>query len=602
MMAGTIVPSGTPLTPKLKTFQLIWPYLWPEKNWPIRLRFLCAVSALLMAKIATLAIPLFFKHAVEQLTPQPDISLAMPLSFILAYGLARLIAASFNEIRDGMFATVTQHAIRDVGLQVFKHLHTLGLRFHLDRQTGGLSRAIDRGTKGIENLLQFLTFNIIPTAVEIMMVGSLLWWLYDYRFAMITLGTMITYILFTFKISEWRIEFIRTMNETDNEANTKAIDSLLNFETVKYFNNEAHEASRFDQALVRYQRAAIHSKLSLSVLNIGQALIIALGLIAVMLIAATEVQNQALTVGDFVAINTYLLQLYIPLFTLGFAYREVKISLINLENMFSLMDMPQDVKNKANAQPIQFNQGEIVFENVSFHYQPNRPILQDIHFSVPAGHTVALVGSSGAGKSTLSRLLFRFYDVTHGRILIDGQDIRDVTQDSLRQLIGIVPQDTVLFNDTIEYNIAYGRPEATTEEIIQAAKNAQVHKFIESLPEGYQTRVGERGLKLSGGEKQRVAIARTLLKQPKIFLFDEATSALDTRTERQIQASLKKLSAHHTTLVIAHRLSTIVDADHILVLDHGEIIERGTHVDLLHQKGFYATMWRRQQESDFEET
>jgi ATP-binding cassette subfamily B protein len=593
---ATKVPSHTPLTPNFKTLHLIWPYLWPKGHLGLKCRFLLAILALILAKVATLLTPLFFKEAVNQLSIQNDLLYTIPIGMILAYGLARLLSSFFTEIRDAIFATVGQQAVRDIGLKVFEHLHNLGLRFHLERQTGGLSRAIERGTKGIEGLLQFLTFNIVPTCVEIIMVSVLLWQLYDYRYAVLTLLTMLSYITFTLVVTEWRIRFVREMNETDSDASTKSVDSLLNFETVKYFNNEHHEAQRFDVALKGYQRAAVKSKLSLSFLNMGQAIIISAGLIWIMTLAALEIKEQTLTVGDFVALNTYLIQLYIPLFMLGFAYREVKIAMVNLESMFSLLHIPPEVMDKIDAHPLHFESGEIVFDRVSFHYHPSRPILHNIDFHVPAGKTVAIVGASGAGKSTISRLLFRFYDVTDGKILIDGQDIRTVTQDSLRKLIGIVPQDTVLFNDTIEYNIAYGRPSAPREEIIQASKNAQIHRFIESLPEGYQTRVGERGLKLSGGEKQRVAIARTLLKKPKIFLFDEATSALDTRTERQIQASLKQLSAHHTTMIIAHRLSTIVDADQILVLDQGEIVERGTHHELLEKQGLYATMWQRQQE------
>lgn len=597
-MAGTRVPSGTPLKPTLRTFQTIWPYLWPKENPAIKKRFILAVLALIASKIATLMVPLFFKEAVNGLTTPTDLLYALPIGLILAYGLARLLSTTFSEIRDGIFAAVTQQAVHDIGIRVFEHLHQLGLRFHLERQTGGLSRAIDRGTKGIEGLLQFLTFNIVPTAVEIFMVSGLLGALYDYRYGLLTFVTMVSYIIFTLVVTEWRIRFVREMNETDNEASTKAVDSLLNFETVKYFNNERHEAIRYDQALKGYQKAAVRSKVSLSFLNIGQALIISLGLIGVMIMAATDIQHSLLTVGDFVALNTYLIQLYIPLFTLGFAYREVKISMVNLEAMFSLLNVPIEVNDLSDANPIEWKCGDITFDNISFHYHNRRPILKNISFHVPAGKTVAIVGSSGAGKSTISRLLFRFYDVTGGRILIDGQDIRHVTQDSLRQLIGIVPQDTILFNDTIEYNIAYGRPNATHEDIVEASKSAQIHAFIESLPEGYQTHVGERGLKLSGGEKQRVAIARTLLKKPKIFLFDEATSALDTRTERLIQANLKHLSAHYTTIIIAHRLSTVVEANQILVVDQGEICEQGTHQELLEKKGLYATMWQRQQEEN----
>jgi ABC-type transport system involved in Fe-S cluster assembly fused permease/ATPase subunit len=580
--------------PNVRTIKKLLPYIWPASLPQIRLRVIFAFVSLIIAKGATLVVPLLFKDAIDALSPVHQGIITLPVILIISYGTARLLSALFSEARDGIFATVTQRAVRQVGLSVFHHLHHLGLRYHLERQTGGLSRAIERGTKGIESLLQFLTFNIIPTFIEIILVSGILWMLYDYRFSLITLLTMIAYAAFTLIITEWRIEFVKTMNATDSEAHTKAIDSLLNFETVKYFGNEEHEASRFDSALKRYETAAVKSKLSLSFLNIGQSVIISAGLIAVMLLAGSAVITQEMTVGDFAAINTYLLQLYIPLFTLGFAYREVKLALVSMEAMFDLLNVPEEIQDQPGAPPLTVNGGEIVFDNVSFSYSPDRPILNDISFHVPAGKTVAIVGSSGAGKSTIGRLLFRFYDVSKGRITIDGQDIRTIRQDSLRQTIGVVPQDTVLFNDTIEYNIGYGNPAATHEQIEDASRHARIYTFIESLPEKYATRVGERGLKLSGGEKQRVAIARTLLKKPKIFLFDEATSALDTHTEKQIQASLEELSANHTTVIIAHRLSTVIDADEILVLDQGKIVERGKHRDLLTRGGLYATMWQRQ--------
>lgn len=597
-MAGSIVPEDKELNTDLKSLRKLWPYLWPKNQAPIKWRFILAILALFASKAATLAVPLLFKEIIDHLNLTTTSTLALiPLSLIFAYGLARLLSAAFNEIRDGIFAVVTQKAVRHVGLQVFRHVHALSLRFHLDRQTGGLSRIIERGTKGIENLLQFLTFNIVPTLVEIVLVCLLLWTIYEIPFALITLVTLISYIGFTLIVTEWRISFVKTMNSKDNEATTKAVDSLLNYETVKYFNNEAHEAKRFDHALVGYQNAAIKSKLSLSFLNIGQALIITVGLVLVMWLAMNRIQTNTMTVGDFVALNTYLMQLYMPLFMLGFAYREVKISLVNMDSMFTLLDVPSEIKDKANAPNLRFKKGEIKFEDVSFAYNSDRPILEKLSFTIPAGKTLAIVGASGAGKSTISRLLFRFYDATTGRILIDGQDIRDVTQDSLRRLIGIVPQDTVLFNDTILYNIAYGNPEASKEDSIQAAKSAHIYKFISSLPEGFDARVGERGLKLSGGEKQRIAIARTILKKPKIFLFDEATSALDTHTEKAIQRSLNSLSKDHTTLIIAHRLSTVIDADEIIVLDQGTIVERGTHQQLLTIQGTYYEMWQRQQQS-----
>jgi ABC-type transport system involved in Fe-S cluster assembly fused permease/ATPase subunit len=580
--------------PDIRTIRKLLPYIWPTNLPQIRLRVIFSFVSLIIAKGATLAVPLLFKDAIDALSPVHQGMITLPVVLVISYGIARLLSALFSEVRDGIFATVTQRAVRQVGLSVFHHLHHLGLRYHLERQTGGLSRAIERGTKGIESLLQFLTFNIIPTFIEIILVSVVLWILYDYRFSLITLLTMIAYAAFTLFITEWRIEFVKTMNATDSEAHTKAIDSLLNFEMVKYFGNEEHEAARFDSALKRYETAAVKSKLSLSFLNIGQSVIISVGLIAVMLLAGSAVITQEMTLGDFAAINTYLLQLYIPLFTLGFAYREVKLALVSMEAMFDLLNVPEEIQDQPDAPPLTVNGGEIVFDNVSFAYGSDRPILKDISFHVPAGKTVAIVGSSGAGKSTIGRLLFRFYDVSKGCITIDGQDIRTIRQDSLRQAIGVVPQDTVLFNDTIEYNIGYGNPKATHEQIEDASRHARIYTFIEALPEKYATRVGERGLKLSGGEKQRVAIARTLLKKPKIFLFDEATSALDTHTEKQIQASLEELSANHTTVIIAHRLSTVIDADEILVLDQGEIVERGRHSDLLTKGGLYATMWQRQ--------
>jgi ABC-type transport system involved in Fe-S cluster assembly fused permease/ATPase subunit len=590
--------NSLPRKPDIHTLGKLLPYIWPKNLPQIRARVIFSILCLITAKGATLLVPLIFKNAIDALSPAHQGLITVPVILIISYGLARLVSALFAELRDGIFASVTQRAVRQVGLAVFHHLHQLGLRYHLERQTGGLSRAIERGTKGIETLLQFLTFNIIPTIVEILLVGIVLWVLYDYRFSLITLLTMVAYILFTLTITEWRITFVRTMNATDSEAHTKAIDSLLNFETVKYFGNEAHEASRFDSALKRYETAAIKSKLSLAFLNIGQAVIISFGLVAVMMIAGQAVTAQTMTVGDFAAVNTYLLQLYIPLFTLGFAYREVKLSLVSLEEMFDLLHVPEEIQDLPEALELKVNGGEIEFDHVSFAYAPDRPILKDISFHLPAGKTVAIVGSSGAGKSTIGRLLFRFYDVTKGRITIDGQDIRSVTQHSLRKAIGVVPQDTVLFNDTIEYNIAYGNPAATQKQIEGAARHAHIHTFIMSLPQKFKTRVGERGLKLSGGEKQRVAIARTLLKNPPIFLFDEATSALDTHTEKQIQANLLELSANHSTVIIAHRLSTVIDADEILVLDQGKIVERGKHKDLLEREGLYTAMWQRQQQQN----
>ncbi len=581
-------------SPKFSTFKKLWPYLWPENMPDAKLRLVLALSALVLSKVAVLYVPIIFKYAIDFLNNPTNA--AVPVGLMVLYGFMRLISSTFSEIRDATFAKVAQRSLRQVGLKIFDHLHHLSLRFHLERQTGGLTRAIERGTKSIETLLTFLSFSILPIIAEILLVSTFLWIMYDFYFAIITLLTMAIYIIFTLKLSEWRISYVRKMNENDSQSQTKAIDSLLNYETVKYFNNEYHEKERFDQSLRLYEKAAVQSKISLSYLNIGQVFIISVGLIAVMILASQQVIQKTMTVGDLVAVNTFLIQLYIPLFNLGFAYREIKLALVNLESMFSVMEEPEEIKDVPDAKPINVIGGEICFENVSFSYQENRSILKDISFTIPAGKTLAVVGSSGAGKSTISRILFRFYDVIKGKILIDDQDIKSVTQQSLRRSIGIVPQDTVLFNDTIGYNILYGRMDATKAEIVEAAKQAKIHDFIESLPEGYDTTVGERGLKLSGGEKQRVAIARTLLKRPKIFLFDEATSALDTRTEKEIQENLREISKNKTTLIIAHRLSTIIDADEIIVLEKGKIVEKGNHQTLLKENGIYAAMWKRQQD------
>ncbi len=573
------------------------PFLWSANGFELRARVIIAMAMLVVAIAANVAVPLVYKEAVDALTPGRNVVLVLPLAMIGAYGLLRLISVASGEIRDAIFAKVTQHAIRTVALRVFEHLHRLSLRFHLDRQTGGLSRAIERGTKGIEFTLAFMLFSIIPTMLEILVVCVVLWTLYNFWFALATFVTIGSYIFFTLMITEWRLRFRREMNARDQEASTRAIDSLLNFETVKYFGNEGHEARRYDSALARYETAAIKNKTSLSLLNVGQAIIISGGLTGVMVMAGINVTAGTMTLGDFVLVVTYLMQLYLPLGFLGYVYREVKQSLTDMEAMFNLIHVPNDVTDREGAAALALGGGEIVFDNVSFGYRPDRTILKNVSFRVPAGRKVAIVGPSGAGKSTISRLLFRFYDVDEGAITIDGQDLRDVTQESLRRAIGIVPQDTVLFNDTIHYNIAYGRPGADDGEIEESARLAAIHDFITSTPDGYGTRVGERGLKLSGGEKQRVAIARTILKKPTILVFDEATSALDSRTEKEIQAALGAVSADHTTLVIAHRLSTVVDADEIIVLDHGTIVERGTHQALLEAGGSYAAMWARQQEA-----
>ncbi|MGE0745299.1 MAG: ABC transporter ATP-binding protein/permease [Rhodospirillales bacterium] len=573
------------------------PYLWPPGAVEMRVRVVGAVLLLVCAKLANVSVPIFYKDIVDALSGAGGAAVVLPLALLVGYGIARVCSIAFAELRDAVFAKVGQRAIRSVALNTFRHLHRLALRFHLERQTGGLSRSIERGTKGIDFLLTFMLFNILPTIFEILVVCTILWALLNVWFALATFVTIAGYIAFTMAVTEWRSKYRRRMNETDNQANTRAIDSLLNYETVKYFGNEEHEARRFDGALARYEQAAVQSKFTLSLLNVGQALIIGVGLTVVMVMAGVGVIDGRLTIGDFVLVNTYLIQLYMPLNFLGFVYREIKQSLIDMEAMFHLLEINAEVEDKPGAPELEVATGEVAFDRVSFGYDPRRPILDQLSFTVAPGATVAIVGSSGAGKSTIGRLLFRFYDVTGGAIRIDGQDIREVSQASLRRAIGVVPQDTVLFNDTIYYNIAYGRPGASPAEVEEAARMAAIHDFVMSTPDGYQTMVGERGLKISGGEKQRVAIARTILKRPAILLFDEATSALDSQTEREIQRSLREVSTDRSTLVIAHRLSTIVDADEIIVLERGRIAERGRHPDLLRRDGLYAAMWRRQQEA-----
>ena len=576
----------------LQTLKTLVPYLL-EFKWRVAL----ALSCLVAAKLANVSVPVFLKDVVDQLSG-PHAVLALPMGLIAAYGLARLSTSVFGELRDAIFAKVTQRAIRRIAMQVFAHLQRLSLRFHLERQTGGMSRDIERGTKGIGFLLNFTLFNILPTLLEIALVAGILLWRYDWYFAVVTIGTIVAYITFTLTVTEWRMVFRRSMNDLDSKANSKAIDALLNYETVKYFGNERYEIQRYDGNLASWEDSAVKNQTSLNFLNAGQGVIIAAGVTLLMGLAADGVVKGTMSIGDLVLVNTYLIQLYAPLNFLGFVYREIKHSLADMERMFTLLDVGEEVADRPDAVTLDSRSVAIRFEHVDFGYDSKRQILHDVSFEIPAGHTVAVVGSSGAGKSTLSRLLFRFYDVNSGRISLNGRDLRDYSQASLRAHIGIVPQDTVLFNDSIYYNIAYGRPDASREEVIEAARAARIHEFVERLPDGYDTRVGERGLKLSGGEKQRVAIARTLLKNPPIMVFDEATSALDSETEKGIQSELTVISQDRTTLIIAHRLSTIVDADEIVVMEQGHIVERGNFRSLLEADGRFADMWRLQQQEE----
>ncbi len=574
----------------LENLRRVAPFLWEYRG-----RVLLALAALVLAKLANVGVPLVLKEIVDRLDLAAPGALALPLALLLGYGALRLAASAFNELRDAVFARVRYRAMRRLSLRLLEHLHRLGLRFHLERRTGAISRDLERGTQSVSSLLNYMVFNILPTAAEFVLVAFILLGRYEARFAVATFATVAVYVAFTLVVTEWRMHFRHTMNALDSEANTHAVDSLINYETVKYFGNECLELARYDGTLARWEDAAVKSQTSMSFLNFGQGAIIAVGVTFVMVFAAQGVVAGTMTLGDLVLVNTMMLQLFMPLNFLGIVYRQLKHALADMDRMFRLLDHEPEIRDAPDARPLEVRRGEIRFEQVDFAYRPDRPILRGVDFRVPAGRKVAVVGPSGAGKSTLVRLLFRFYDVDRGRILIDGQDVREVTQESLRRAIGIVPQDTVLFNDTIYYNILYGRPDASREEVEEAARLAHIHDFILSLPQGYETVVGERGLKLSGGEKQRIAIARVLLKDPPIMVFDEATSSLDSQSEQAILAALREVAARRTTLVIAHRLSTIVDADEILVMDGGRIVERGDHRALLAQGGLYARLWALQQ-------
>jgi ATP-binding cassette subfamily B protein len=584
------------------------PYVWPEGRSDLKLRVVLAFVALVVAKVVTVAVPIAYKAVVDWLTGDatgfqslslsPALLALVPIFLIVAYGVGRVLMIFFAQVRDVLFTKVAQNAVRELANRTFVHLHRLSLRFHLERRTGGLSRVIERGTKAIELIIRMAILNSVPTVIEVGLISALVSSYFGWDYVLIIVATVAIYVWFTVKASEWRIGIRREMNESDTEANSKAIDSILNYETVKYFGNEELERSRFDESMAKYEQASIKTYYSLGVLNSGQALIFSVGLVACMSLAANDVAAGRLTVGDFVMVNALLIQLYQPLNFMGMVYREIKQGLVDLETMFALLDMPEEIVDAPEAKPLVVSEGSIKFENVSFAYEKERQILHDVSFEVPAGKLVAIVGPSGAGKSTISRILFRFYEITSGRVSIDGQDLREVTQDSLRAAIGMVPQDTVLFNDTIEYNIRYGKPSASKAEVEQAAKLARIHTFIEQQPEGYNSMVGERGLKLSGGEKQRVAIARTILKGPPILMLDEATSALDSYTEKEIQEALEGVARDRTTLVIAHRLSTVIDADEIIVLDKGRLAERGSHAELLKIQGLYAGMWERQREAE----
>jgi len=586
----------------LATIKQLWTYMWPSDRFDLKLRVFAAIGALMLAKVATTMIPFAYKGIIDSLgatTDNPELLLgvAVPIVLVIAFGIANIMDSLFQQLRDVLFARVGQHAVRQLARKTFVHLHRLSLRFHLARQMGGLSRVIERGTKGIETIVRFTMLNTAPAIVEFVIVSIIFIWMFGIQFLGVLLAIIFSYVFFTIKASNWRIAIRRAMNQSDTEANTKAIDSLLNYETVKYFNNEELETNRFDNSMASYEKAAIKMWTSLGMLNFGQGLIFWFGMIVIGIMSATGVMEGKMSIGDFVLVNTFMMQIYRPLNFIGSVYREIRQGLADIEEMFALLDKDPEINDVQDAKPLAITGPVVSFENVSFHYDEDRPILKNVSFEVPAGKTIAIVGPSGAGKSTISRLIYRFYDVSDGAVKIDNQDVRNITQKSLRQNVGMVPQDTVLFNDTIGYNIGYGRNGATQEEIERAAEMAQIGKFVSSLPNGYETRVGERGLKLSGGEKQRVAIARTILKAPPVLILDEATSALDTQTEREIQSALDVVSKNRTTLVIAHRLSTIINADEIIVLQAGEIVERGRHETLLAKKGLYEQMWNRQREA-----
>lgn len=585
----------------------VLPYLWPKGEWGLRARVVLALFALILAKVVTLLTPLFFGKTVDALAPDGDevvsfLMLAGPVALVLGFGFTRLAQVGFAQIRDAVFSKVGQRALRMLALETFEHIHALSLRYHLSRKTGGLSRIIERGVKGVDFLLRFMLFSVGPLILELLMMAVVFWALFGFLYMVIVVVTIGIYILFTFKVTEYRVAIRKRMNERDTDANQKAIDSLLNFETVKYFGSERREAMRYDESMAGYEKEALSTNYSLAALNFGQSVIITAGLMGVLIMAALDVQAGKLSVGEFTVVNMYMMQITMPLNFLGTVYREIRQALVDMREMFNLLEQPAEVVDKPDAPELTVPHGAIRFENVHFSYDPEREILKGVDLDILAGQTVAVVGPSGSGKSTIGRLLFRFYDVSDGAIRIDGQDLRDITQESLRCSIGVVPQDTVLFNDTIGYNIAYGRPEATTDEVIAAAKAAQCHDFIMNLPQGYETMVGERGLKLSGGEKQRVGIARTVLKNPPILLLDEATSALDTETEKDIQDSLAQMGQGRTVITIAHRLSTIVHADRIVVLEAGLVSETGTHDELLQLNGRYARMWARQAAEEEETT